>query len=98
MEQKEEQQIQIEIDDITAQGVYSNIAMISHSQDEFIIDFIFIQPQVPKAKVRARVITSPAHIKRFLYALQDNIKKYEEKFGEIKIDQKPEMPKIGFVH
>lgn len=99
MEQKEikEQQIQIEIDDLTAQGVYSNLAIISHSPDEFILDFIFIQPQVPKAKVRARVITSPGHIKRFLAALQENIKKYEEKFGEIKIEPK-QMPKIGFVH
>ena len=100
MEEKKEavQQIQIEIDDLTAQGVYSNLAVISHSPDEFIIDFIFIQPQVPKAKVRARVITSPQHIKRFLAALQDNIKKYEEKFGEIKIEPKEEQPKIGFVH
>lgn len=100
MEEKKEvvQQIQIEIDDLTAQGVYSNLAVISHSPDEFIIDFIFIQPQVPKAKVRARVITSPQHIKRFLAALQDNIKKYEEKFGEIKLEPKQELPKIGFVH
>jgi len=100
MEQKKEttQQIQIEIDDLTSQGVYSNLAVISHSKEEFIIDFIFIQPQVPKAKVRARVITSPQHIKRFLLALQDNIKKYEEKFGEIKIEPKEEQPKIGFIH
>ncbi|MEN3013988.1 MAG: DUF3467 domain-containing protein [Endomicrobiia bacterium] len=99
MEEKEikDQQIQIEIDDLTAQGVYSNLAIISHSPDEFILDFIFIQPQVPKAKVRARVITSPGHIKRFLSALQDNIKKYEEKFGEIKTEPK-QVPKIGFVH
>jgi len=100
MEQKKEttQQIQIEIDDLTAQGVYSNLAVISHSKEEFIIDFIFIQLQVPKAKVRSRVITSPQHIKRFLFALQENIKKYEEKFGEIKIEPKEEQPKIGFVH
>jgi len=100
MEEKKEsvQQIQIELDDLTAQGVYSNLAIISHSQDEFVIDFVFIQPQVPKAKVRARIITSPQHIKRFLSALQENIKKYEEKFGEIKLEPKYELPKIGFVH
>ncbi len=100
MEEKKEsvQQIQIELDDLTAQGVYSNLAIISHSQDEFVIDFVFIQPQVPKAKVRARIITSPQHIKRFLSALQENIKKYEEKFGEIKLEPKHELPKIGFVH
>lgn len=97
-QEKKEHQIQIEIDELTAQGVYSNLAIISHSQDEFILDFIFIQPQVPKAKVRARIITSPGHIKRFLAALQDNIKKYEEKFGEIKTEPKHELPKIGFVH
>lgn len=94
---EERKQIQIEIDEITAQGIYSNLAVITHSQDEFILDFVFIQPQLPKAKVRARVITSPQHIKRFLYALQDNIKKYEEKFGEIKIEQ-IELPKINFAH
>lgn len=98
MEEKKEVQIQIEIDDLTAQGVYSNLAIISHSPDEFVLDFIFIQPQVPKAKVRARIITSPQHAKRFLSALQDNIKKYEEKFGQIKTEPKQELPKIGFVH
>lgn len=97
-QEKKEQQIQIEIDDVTAQGVYSNLAIITHSPDEFILDFIFIQPQIPKAKVRTRVITSPQHVKRFFYALQDNIKKYEEKFGEIKVEPRPELPKIGFVH
>ncbi len=97
-QEKKEQQIQIEIDDITAQGVYSNLAIITHSPDEFILDFIFIQPQIPKAKVRARIITSPQHVKRFFYALQDNIKKYEEKFGEIKVEPRPELTKIGFVH
>ncbi|MCS7151877.1 MAG: DUF3467 domain-containing protein [Endomicrobia bacterium] len=95
-QEKKPQEIQIEIDDITAQGVYSNLAIISHSPDEFVLDFIFIQPQMPKAKVRARVITSPQHIKRFLTALQDNIRKYEEKFGEIKAEPRLELPK--FVH
>ncbi len=97
-QEKKEQQIQIEIDDITAQGIYSNLAIISHSPDEFILDFVFIQPQIPKAKVRARIITSPQHIKRFLNALEDNIKKYEEKFGKIKVDNEQKIPKIGFVH
>lgn len=97
-QEKKEHQIQIEIDDLTAQGVYSNLAVITHSPDEFVLDFIFIQPQIPKAKVRTRVITSPQHVKRFLQALQDNIKKYEEKFGEIKVEPKQELPKIGFVH
>jgi len=97
-EQQTAQQIQIEIDEQTAQGVYCNLAMIGHSETEFIIDFIFVQPQAPKAKVRSRVITSPAHIKRLLVALEENIKKYEQRFGEIKITQLPEEKKIGFYH
>ncbi len=96
MEQQKEQQIQIEIDELTAQGVYSNLAIISHLENEFILDFVFIQPQVPKAKVRARIITSPQHAKRLLLALQENIKKYEEKFGEIKVEKM--WHRIGFVH
>ena len=91
-------QLQVEIDDQTANGVYSNIAMIGHSETEFILDFIFIQPQTQKAKVRSRVITSPAHAKRFLLALEDNIKKYEQRFGEIKTPQQTEEKKIGFYH
>ncbi|MEW6040701.1 MAG: DUF3467 domain-containing protein [Elusimicrobiota bacterium] len=94
-----EQQLQIEIDENTAQGVYCNLAMIGHSETEFILDFIFIQPQSPgKAKVRARVITSPQHIKRLFAAIEDNIKKYEQKFGEIKVaSQQPDKP-VGFYH
>ncbi|MDD5131437.1 MAG: DUF3467 domain-containing protein [bacterium] len=77
-------QLQVELDDQTAQGAYSNLALITHNETEFILDFIFVQPQQPKAKVRARIISSPAHIKRFLNALSDNIKKYEQQFGAIK--------------
>jgi len=98
MEQKKEQQVQVEIDDITAQGVYSNLAVIGHSDNEFVIDFVFVQPQTLKAKVRSRIITSPQHIKRFLIALEENIKKYETVHGEIKIDKTSATNKIGFVH
>ena len=92
------QEIQIEIDDQTAQGTYANLAMIGHSETEFILDFIFVQPQTGKAKVRSRIITSPAHIKRFFLALQDNIKKFESRFGEIKSAPPSEDKKIGFYH
>lgn len=95
---KKEQQIQIDLDEITAQGVYANLALISHSESEVIFDFIFVQPQAPKAKVRARVITSPLHAKRFLKALEDNVKKYESKFGEIKISTPEKTEGIGFLH
>lgn len=89
------QQIQIEIDEQVARGTYTNLAMISHTESEFLLDFVFLTPQQPKAKVLARVISSPGHTKRLLLALQDNVKRYEEQFGEIKAlpdDQK----RIGF--
>lgn len=88
--------VEIELDENTAQGIYSNLAIISHSEGEFIFDFIFVPPQMPKAKVRSRLITSPIHAKRFLLALQENVSKYEQQFGEIKVIQIPEQ-KIGFV-
>ncbi|MFQ5543488.1 MAG: DUF3467 domain-containing protein [Nitrospiria bacterium] len=77
-------QIQIEIDDATSQGIYSNLALLAHTETEFVIDFVFIQPQAPKAKVRSRILSSPVHTKRLFLALQDNIKRFEEKFGVIK--------------
>jgi hypothetical protein len=94
-EQKKNGQIQVELDDATAQGVYANLAFISSNEMEFVMDFIYAQPQQPKAKVRARVISSPVHTKKFLQALASGIAKYEQKFGEIKIT--PEIDrKIGF--
>jgi hypothetical protein len=92
-------QIQIEIDEATAQGNYANLALITHSETELILDFIFLQPQVPKAKVRSRVITSPAHAKKLLLALEDNIKKYEARFGKINVQTPMDGEKnIGFYH
>lgn len=86
-----EQQIPIEIDNQTAGGVYSNVAVISHSENEFVLDFILAHP--PKGKVNARVITSPGHAKRLLRALQENIQMFEKQFGAIK--EAPEPPKFG---
>lgn len=83
-ENKPEQlQIEIQVDEQTAQGIYTNLAGITHSETEFIFDFLFIQPNQPKAKLRARVISSPIHTKRFLLALMENIRRYEERFGKI---------------
>jgi hypothetical protein len=96
-ETKKETGIQIQLDEITAQGVYINLALINHTETEFILDFIYVQPQAPQGKVRSRVITSPIHMKRLLNALSDNIKKYEERFGEIKLTQEPQTQKIGFL-
>ena len=88
-------QMQIEIDDVTAQGVYANLAMIGHTDNEIVIDFIYVQPQAPKARVRSRVITSPVHAKRLVSALQDNIAKYEARYGMIQAPHEPDK-KVGF--
>ncbi len=82
--QEPENQINIELSEEMAEGVYSNLAMIAHSNSEFVIDFIRLMPGVPKAKVKARVIITPEHAKRLLVALKDNIRKYEDTFGQIK--------------
>ena len=78
-------QIQLQIDDAVALGMYVNMAMLNHNETEFVIDFIYMQPQAPKAVVRARVINSPKHMKRLLHALQDNVAKYEAQFGKIDV-------------
>ena len=80
------QQINIELGEKEAEGIYSNLAIITHSPAEFIIDFTRVVPGVPKAKVYARVITTPQHAKMLLKALKENIDKFEARFGEIKID------------
>jgi hypothetical protein len=93
MDKKEEpKQIQIELDDQTAQGAYFNLAFVAHSEAEFIIDLVFVQPQQPKGKVRARLITSPPHMKRLLKALEDNVKKYEDMHGPIKLGEQKQPP------
>ncbi len=79
-------QINIELTEEIAEGTYVNLAMIAHSQSEFIIDFIRVMPGLPKAKVKSRVVITPEHAKRFLTALEDNIKKYEDKHGTIQAD------------
>lgn len=85
-------QINIELSEETAEGVYANLAMIAHSSSEFVIDFIRLMPGVPKAKVKSRIVITPEHAKRLLHALEDNIQKYESHFGEVK--QTEEMPKF----
>src|SRR3989339_1762611 len=81
--QQQPVQLQIEMDDNVAQGIYANLAGVSHSETEFVLDFLFLQPGQPKAKLRSRVISSPVHTKRLLAALADNVRKYEERFGVI---------------
>jgi hypothetical protein len=79
-----DQTINIELSEDMAEGVYANLAMIAHSNSEFILDFIRMMPGVPKAKVKARIILTPEHANRLLVALKDNIRKYEESFGDIR--------------
>ncbi len=78
-----DQQINVELPEEVAEGVYSNLAMIAHSNSEFVIDFIRLMPGVPKAKVKSRIIVTPDHAKRLLAALKENIEKYEAAFGKI---------------
>lgn len=78
-------QIQIELDPETAQGFYANMAMVNHTEGEFTLDFIYVQPQQPRAKVLSRIITNPKHMKRLLMAIQENLAKYEQKFGPVEI-------------
>ncbi len=87
-------QLDIELGAEVADGIYSNMAIISHSTSEFVLDFIRMAPGVPKAKVKSRIILTPEHAKRLLLSLQDNVRKYETNFGEINI---PHMqPPAGF--
>jgi hypothetical protein len=82
-------QLQIELDDVTAQGAYSNLVFLNHNDAEFTFDFVYVQPGTPRARVRSRIILSPRHAKRFLRALETNIGRYEQVFG--KIEEGPPM-------
>jgi hypothetical protein len=79
------QQINIELGEKEAEGIYSNLAIITHSPAEFVIDFTRVLPGIPKAKVHARIIMTAQHAKMLLNAIKDNIDKFEKKFGEIKL-------------
>jgi hypothetical protein len=89
------QQLNIELGDGVADGIYSNLVMISHSPEEFILDFIRVMPGVPQARVKSRVIVSPQHAKRLLGALAENIDRYEHSHGEI-IERTPPGGTIQF--
>ncbi len=78
----EKKQISVELPEDVADGIYSNMAVISHSSTEFILDFLRIMPNSPKAKVKSRIILTPEHAKRLLRALADNVEKFEEQMGQ----------------
>ena len=87
MEEKREQ-MDIELNQEVAEGIYSNLAIISHSNSEFIIDFVRAMPGIPKAVVKSRIILTPEHAKRLLFALQENIAKYEKNNGRVILHDK----------
>ena len=86
--------IQIELSDEIAQGTYSNLAIITHSSSEFVVDFVRIMPGMPKAKVQSRIILTPEHAKRLMMALADNVKKYESQNGDIKLQGMGFVPPV----
>ena len=92
----QEKQINIELGEKEAEGIYSNFVLISHSPAEFVLDFVRMVPGAPKAKVHARIISTPQHTKAFLEALKENIEKFEKEYGEIKSIKKPEQKDFGF--
>jgi hypothetical protein len=89
MEEQNENQLNIELSEEVAEGVYSNLAIITHSNTEFVLDFIRIMPGVPKAKVKSRIVLTPEHAKRLLSAIQDNIEKFEAVNGRIRVQAEP---------
>ena len=96
MSENKQHEIDIELDAQVSEGHYSNLAIISHSTSEFIIDFAAILPGFPKAKVKSRIILTPEHAKRLLYSLEENISRYETNVGRIDIAQ--HQPRIDFGH
>ncbi len=85
-------QLQIDLDPAIANGVFVNMALVNHTETEFTLDLVYVQPQAPKATVRARAITTPKHMKRLLLALDENVRKYEERFGKIDLGDAPHFP------
>ncbi len=91
-------QIQIEIDPATANGAFVNMALVNHTETEFTLDLIYVQPQQPKATVRARAITTPKHMKRLLLAIQENLARYEARHGAIDLGDASAFPPGGIVN
>jgi|TARA_R110002051_G_scaffold3140_2_gene16936 uncharacterized protein (DUF1778 family) len=87
-----QKQINIELDEKMAEGIYSNLAIINHSVSEFVVDFISMMPGAPKAKVKSRIILTPQHAKKFLKALNDNVQRFEKAHGAIKDYEQPSIP------
>ena len=96
---EEQNNFNIELDEVTAEGTYCNLAIINHSNTEFVVDFVNIMPGVPKGKVKSRIILTPIHAKRLLKALNDNVVRFEKANGEIKdfdTNQSSIIPPLNF--
>ena len=91
-EDSNKKKIDIELDDSTVDGVYSNLVVINHSTSELVLDFVIITPGAPKAKVKSRIILTPEHAKRLNYALNENISRFEQSSGKIKIKENKNIP------
>jgi len=91
-ENQNQNQLNIELTEEIADGIYSNMAIITHSTSEFVIDFVKVMPGVPKAKVKSRILLTPQHAKRLMGALAENIQKYEAVHGAIKQTESIGLP------
>jgi hypothetical protein len=92
MEQQPNNQLNIEISEEVAEGVYANLVIITHSHAEFVVDFVNVMPGTPKSKVKSRIVLTPMHAKRFMKALTENILRYEAANGPIKDMEQVEIP------
>ncbi|RKG67871.1 DUF3467 domain-containing protein [Corallococcus sp. CA054B] len=88
-----EMQLQVQMSEEVSNGQYSNLVLVNHTDSEFVLDFLYVQPQQPLARVRSRIITGPRHAKRLLKALQENVQRYEARFGTIPLDEEGEGPR-----
>ncbi len=92
MQDQPQQGINIEITEEIAEGTYANLAIITHSHAEFVVDFVNVMPGTPKSKVKSRIIMTPQHAKRFMKALMENVQRYETANGEIKDLEEVQIP------
>lgn len=97
-DEKKNDSLEIQLDADVAQGAYANLAVVNHTDAEVTLDFIYVQPQELRGKVRSRIILSPRHAKRLLMALQENLERYERAFGEIPLEPRREAPKVAPYH
>jgi hypothetical protein len=90
--EQQQQQLNIELSEEMADGEYANLAIITHSFAEFVVDFVNVMPNVPKAKVKSRIVMTPQHAKRLMRALVDNVKRFEAQYGAIKDQETINLP------